>query len=372
MMFPSPQSTRLCLLVLCLPLLAFAAGEEKVYVAVEGEGTVAVFDASSRQLLKRIDLAGVAHGMRMPIAPHNVQVAPDGSALWVTANSGHQGHGKAPPEENHEGMAHPLAEPPADEVIVIDPATDTVIRRIPLAPGLHLAHVVLTPDGAKAFVTAQNTGAIHEIDAKEYRVARTIQAPPGSQPHGLRVSPDGKTAYVALLQGKGLGILDVASGQLRVLPLDGAPVQTAVTPDGRYALASLYDTKKLAVHDTGDQSLRYIELLGSARGPVQLYPTPDSHYAYVADQGHYFGEPDSEWVYKVDLRQLKTVWSIKAGRAPHGIAIDRDGHYAYITNLVGGDLSVIDLSTDREVARLPVGAEPNGVSIWNSRTGGAP
>lgn len=363
------ESALFFLLLCASPLATPAAVEEKVYVAVEGEGALAVFDTASRQILKRIDLAAGSPGERRKLAPHNVQVAADGGTVWVTANAG---HGAAPSAEHHGEQGHAAIEPPFDEVLVIDPGSDTLIRRIPLGSGLHLAHVVLTPDGSRAFVTAQNESAIYEIDAREYRVVRKIEAPRASQPHGLRLAPDGKRAYVALLQGKSLGILDVATSRLQALPVDGAPVQTAVTPNGKFVLAALYDTRKLAVYQPETASLRYIELLGAARGPVQLYPTPDSRYVYVADQGHYFGQPDSEWVYKVDLEKSRTIWAIQGGKAPHGIVVSPDGRTAYVTNLAGGDLSVIDLESDREVMRIPVGDEPNGVSIWNRRAGGTP
>ena len=42
-----------------------------------------------------------------------------------------------------------------DEVIVIDPATDTISKRVPIGPEMHLAHVVLTPDSADAYVTSE-------------------------------------------------------------------------------------------------------------------------------------------------------------------------------------------------------------------------
>ena len=78
-----------------LQIPAFAREpEEKIYVAVEGESTVAVFDAASRRRSRLIDLSTEHDGMRVIPAPHNVQVAPDGHTVWVAANHGHQGHGK--------------------------------------------------------------------------------------------------------------------------------------------------------------------------------------------------------------------------------------------------------------------------------------
>jgi YVTN family beta-propeller protein len=360
-------------LVLNFNVFAGAVEEEKLYVAIEGEGKVAVFDTATRKLLRQIDLSYEQNGMAMSVSPHNVQVAPDGKTVWVTANGSHGGHGGKPSAEhkNDDGSGI-VMETPTDEVLVIDPETDTLIQRIPIGPALHLAHVVLTPDSSTVYVTAQNENAIYKLDAHQYKMTGKLQAPQGSQPHGLRIAPDGSRAYIGLLQGKGLGVLDLASGKLEVVPLNGAAVQTAVTPDGKLALATLYDTKQLAVYDTQSKALHYIELLKGALGPVQLYPTPDSRFVYVADQGHYFGQPDSQWIYKVDLAKSSVIWSIKAGTAPHGIVIAKDCKSAYVTNIVSDDMSVIDLKTDMETARIPIGKEPNGISLWSRDTGGTP
>jgi YVTN family beta-propeller protein len=43
--------------------------------------------------------------------------------------------------------------------------------------------------------------------------------------------------------------------------------------------------------------------------------------------------------------------------------IEPSGRHAYITNIYGNDVSVIDLREGVVVARIDVGAEPNGVSF---------
>lgn len=340
---------------------------EKLYVAVEGEGSIAVFDTASRQHIHSISLASSDEAPA--VAPHNVQVAPDGKSVWVTLNSGdHHGHGNR--SNPHPG--HTASDAPADEVIVINPVTDKIVRRIPLGNGLHLAHVVLTPDSRFAYVTAQNSGEIIRIDAKSFKIDARIATANASQPHGLRIAADGSAAYIALLKGNGLGELNLKTGQLALLPLAGAAVQTAITPDSKTVIVSLYDSKQLAIFKPASRALRYIALPQEAKGPVQLYPTPDSRYVYVADQGHYFSQPDSQWVYKIDLQQEKVVKAIEAGKAPHGIVIAKDGKHAYVSNLVSNDLTIIDLKTDQSIARLPVGHEPNGISLWQRDSGGTP
>ena len=87
----------------------------KVYVAEEDDGSVAVIDAHTNSVLQKVKLAEVANGMTMDFMPHNVQVAPDGKSVWVTA----------PPMEhpNHMGPE------PDEEVVVIDPKTDAISKR---------------------------------------------------------------------------------------------------------------------------------------------------------------------------------------------------------------------------------------------------
>ncbi|MFZ4703232.1 MAG: YncE family protein, partial [Candidatus Methylumidiphilus sp.] len=120
---------------LSLKVVAYPTEAEKLYVAIEGEGKIAVFDTATRKLLRQIDLSHEEHGMAMSVSPHNVQVAPDGKTVWVTANGSHGGHGNKPAAKEHDDGDGPhgmVMEPPADEVLVIDPETDTVTHRIPI------------------------------------------------------------------------------------------------------------------------------------------------------------------------------------------------------------------------------------------------
>ena len=60
---------------------------EKVYVAIEGSGEIAVIDTKTNQILKRIDLSEDKNGITVGYMPHNIQVAPDNKSVWVTANA---------------------------------------------------------------------------------------------------------------------------------------------------------------------------------------------------------------------------------------------------------------------------------------------
>lgn len=349
----------LLIIILCfITMPAIAA--EKLYVAVEGEGTLAVIDTHTNKVINRIALAEHSASGHTPLAPHNVQVAPDGRSVWVTAIAG--GHGNAHAE--HDAAA------PADQVIIINPTNDAIVRRISIAAGIHLAHVVLTPDSRYAYATAQDGNSVYKINARDYRVEKRIALPAKSQPHGLRISSKDNHAYIALLGGNGLAVLDLATDQVVVHNLPGAAVQTAVT--NTLVFISLYDTKQIAIFNPGSHSIGYMKLPHNSKGPVQLYPTPDGRYLLVADQGYYFEQPANREVYKLDTNSGAVVARITAGEAPHGVVVAPHGNLAYITNLLSGDVSVIDTLRNSEVAKISVGNKPNGVSLWSSEFGGTP
>jgi YVTN family beta-propeller protein len=343
---------------------------EKIYVAVEGDGKIAVVDPVKLNVANSIDLTVHGHGGPVTYQPHNVQVSPDGSAVWVTANAGSHDHSFRVIPKAFADTGHAEGEND-DQIIVIDPNSDKIIKRIDIARGQHLAHVVLTPDGKYAYATAQTAGKIFKINAKTYEVEQALDVG-STEPHGLRTSTDGKSVYIAMLKGNSMGVLDAGNDNLKFIKLEGAAVQTAVSPDGKYAMASIYDKKSIAIYNTATQKLSYVRLPSESKGPVQLYPTPDSKYVYIADQGYYFSQPNSHYIYKLDLSSMKIVKTIAGGTAPHGVVVSKDGSRAYVTNLLSGDLSVIDTATDKIISTINLGKEPNGISIWSKDTGGTP
>lgn len=350
---------------------SLAGTNEKVYVALEGDGAVTVLDGVRGKVLKTISLDDTRTGTRY--MPHNVQVSPDGSVVWVTANAmagmDHQSFRLI--NVAYADAGHEDSETISDQVIVIDPKTDTIVRRIPISIGAHLAHVVQSAQSSTVFIAAQEEDKIYLLDAKTLTLSKSIDLPKGSGPHGMRLSPDGKTIYVALTGGKSLGVVDVVSGVVETVALDGGAVQTAVTPDGSRVAVSVYDSRSVGVYNVARKALAYVRLPNGSQGPVQLYSTNDSRYVYVADQGVLGGRGVGNKLYKIDLESLSIVETIAVGDAPHGVSLNSDGSRVYVTNLKGNSVSVVDTSSALQVALISVGDEPNGISVWNGEKSAA-
>ncbi len=98
----------------------------------------------------------------------------------------------------------------SDDVLLIDPATDTILTRFDLAesdvvPSTYPIAVAASADGKHGYVALWNASEIVELDLVTGRVARKLPllknddpVRPGSHPTSLAMSPDGATIYVAL------------------------------------------------------------------------------------------------------------------------------------------------------------------------------
>jgi YVTN family beta-propeller protein len=259
-----------------------------------------------------------------------------------------------------------------DKIFFIDPLTDTITGSLPIEIDSHLAHVVVNNEGTLAYAASQENNKIFVIDLVTKQITKTIFLEEGSEPHGLRLSVDDSKLYVALIGGKAIAEVNLRNDLIRNYPLSGSVIQTAVTPDGNYILGSVYETKKVAWINAKTDEQGYINLPEDAKGSVQLYPSPDSKYIYVANQGYYFEQPTGNTVYRIDIEARTVDQIIPAGDAPHGIVVDKAGRFVYVTNLLSKDVSIIDASTHQEVVRIEVGEMPNGISIWHKKMGGTP
>src|SRR5262249_22286523 len=111
--------------------------------------------------------------------------------------------------------------------------------------GPHSKGVAVTPDGKTAFVTNGNfDGRAQEIPGNTVSTidVKTRQKNPtditvGSDPFGVAITPDGKTAFVTNTYSGSVSTIDVKTGTKDPtdIPVGGAPLGVAFTPDGKTA-----------------------------------------------------------------------------------------------------------------------------------------
>ena len=324
---------------------------DTVFAAVEEDGALAEVDGTTGALIRTIDLSEVTHGVAMRFDVHNVQAAPDGRTVWLTAM----------PAAAHEHSSELMP----DELIGVDTSTARVTTRIELGEALHAAHVVLR--GSLAYVTAYEADLVLVVDLASERVIRTFPLPPGTHPHGARLTPDGVTLVVAGMGDGSMHTIHTGTGYVESYALPGRAIQTAVLPDGSAAFATVYDTRQVAKLDLSAGSVSLFDLPDGAAGPVQLYPAADATL-WIADQGMLDGDEAGHRLYRMRADDGAVDLTVDVSPAPHGVVVNAESGRVWTTTLVEGTVQAVDGSSGEVVWTTPVGNGPNGITCLH--TGG--
>ena len=140
--------------------------------------------------------------------------------------------------------------------------------------------------------------------------------------------------------------------------------------DGRL-LATIPDSVDLATFGTEGHPGR------SQGAPVEAAFTNDGRFAYVSNYSMYgvgFGPEgtdscspasgyDSSFLYRIDTKTFAIDQAIGVGVVPKFVAITPDQRYVLVSNWCSFDLSVVDVASKKEVARIPIGRHPRGIVV---------
>lgn len=344
----------------CAMLLASAT---PVVPAFAGQATETgyVYTADEEgQSLSQIDLSsGQVTTIPLPITPHNVQAAPDGNSVLVVGMPGGDTDGsKQGAMATGSGM-NMDSTAAKGELLVLN-TKDLVEPPRVIDVGAEPAHVVTDAAGAFAFVTISGDNRVDVVDLKNGAVVGSV--PTGEFPHGLRLSPDGRTLLVADVKSNSVSFIDAQKRtETKRLEVGAAPVQVGFLANGSKAYVSLRDDDAVAVLDV--KSMKVLNRIPVGDGPIQVYATPDASKVFVALQGSK-AAPNNK-VAVIDTTTDKVIATVTAGIGAHGVAVNSKGTSAFVTNVNDGTVSVIDTASLEVTATYKVGRGPNGISFRN-------
>ena len=154
----------------------------------------------------------------------------------------------------------------------------------------------------------------------------------------------------------------------------GAPVEGTFSPDGKYLYVSNYamygkgfnkeGTDTCSPADKYDNSFIYrinrsnyqidsVYPVGSVPKVVEV--TPDNKYVLAANWCSYT-------VSVISVEKNKVVKTIKIGRYPRGIGISNDSTKAYVAEMGGNRIHVINLQ-DFTTSFIPIGSNPRAIVL---------
>jgi YVTN family beta-propeller protein len=154
---------------------------------------------------------------------------------------------------------------------------------------------------------------------------------------------------------------------------------TVYAPSGRL-VKTIPDTVRLSAFGVGGHP-------GVTNGaPVEAAADPDGRHVYVSNYSMYgtgFGPEGSDvcapssaardgvspsYVYRIDVRSLRVDRVFAVGLVPKFLTVTPDGGYLLVSNWCSYRVSVVRLSTGREVGSVWVGAYPRGLAVSRDST----
>jgi DNA-binding beta-propeller fold protein YncE len=198
------------------------------------------------------------------------------------------------------------------------PRTMRLIHRLPTPGCAGIDHADYTADGRTALFSCEFGGNLIVVDLVNERVERSIRlgAPGQAMPQDVKLSPNGRTFYVADMARNGVWLIDARSWRVR-----------RFQPTGR--------------------------------GAHGLYPSRDGRTLFVSNRD----EGTVSLVSFATGRPSRT-WRIPGRASPDMGGLSADGRVLWLSGRYDREVYAIDTRTGRLRFRVPVGAGPHGLAVW--------
>ena len=217
-------------------------------------------------------------------------------------------------------------------------------------------------DESKLPAPDRSADGIGVIDLRTHRLVRTLRS--GQDPESFDVSRDGKTLYVSNEETAQVSVVDVASGDVvRTVDVGHEPEGVTIRPDGRVVYVACEESNAVDVIDVA--SNRVVASIPTPQRPRTIVFTSGGRRAFVsAEFGSAVVAVDPQTHRAIAEIPIPATGAAAAGPKPMGLALSRDDTQLFVTNGRGGTVTVIDVATNQVTRTIPsVGARPWGIDI---------
>lgn len=288
---------------------------KKFYVANQGCDLVSVFDATTRLVMRDVDI-GNSSGIE---APHELEISPDGNYWYVIFLAG-------------------------DAIQKFRTADDSYVGEVNIGFG-SWSTMTISPDGTKAFaVDFESDGKITYVDLDHLTVIASYQGL-FSFPHGIEADHDFKTLYVTAEYGNIIYKIDISNPQFpdvtQVCIEPGTtpntiaggpdPHQLNFSPDESMYFITCQGTAEVRVFKTSNDSLLAVLPVGTF--PQEMDFSETHPYLFVTCMEDGCGDKCDGSLYVINYETLSVITSISGGfYQPHDLAVDDESDVIYIPN----------------------------------------
>ena len=351
---------------------------ERVYVPNRGENTVSVIDPATLKVINKF---------KVGINPQHVVPSWDLKTLWVANNAEGRTDGSLTPIDpttGKPGKFIPVDDPynmyfsPDGKFAIVvaeafkrldfrDPVSMKMVYSIatPDCPGIN--HADFSIDGKIAYFTCEFGGGFTKIDLVNRKVLTTIKLSRYfNRPDALAAIDAAKGKPVRTTETGLKQIADPTNAGAEICATPGMPQDARISPDGKTLYVA--DMMSDGVHVVDAESFKQIDFLDTGVGAHGLYPSRDGKTLYVANRGgnRIRGTPLGKGsVSVIDFATRKVIkqWPIPGGGSPDMGNISADGNYLWLSGRYDNTVYRIDTRSGG-VDKIAVGREPHGLTVW--------
>ena len=295
----------------------------RVYVPNSQSNTVDVIDQRTAKVIRHFPVGAL---------PQHVTPSWDLRTLWVTND---RGNSLTPvdPRTSRPGKPVPVLDPynlyftvDGRRAIVVaeahreldfrDPHTMALRHALPTPTCAGIDHMDFTANGGLALASCEFAGRMIVVDLRRERVLETIRLRAGAMPQDVKLSPDGRTFYVADMMSNGVWLIDA-------------------------------------------RTMRTIRFEPTGRGAHGLYPSRDARTLYVSNRGE-----GSITLISFRTRRPYRKWRLPGGGSPDMGGVSADGRVLWLSGRYDGEVYAISTRTGRLLHRIKVGSGPHGLAVW--------
>jgi YVTN family beta-propeller protein len=299
---------------------------ELVYVPNLKSATVTVINPKTYKIIKTIQ----THS-----GPQHVVPSWDLKTLWVNDNKG-----------NYLTPIDPMTATAGKDIYVHDPY-----------------NLYFTPNGKYAVVMAESDHQIVFRDPHTMKIKKTVTVPCAGVNHA-DWSADGNF-FIASCEFSGM-VLKLDTAKMEVvgkafLPhknmMTPMPQDVKISPDGKTFYIADMASNGVWIMDANH--FGNFNFLKTGRGTHGLYVTRDAKTLLITNR-----EEGSVSVMRFSDNKIIAKWLIPGGGSPDMGNISADGKFFWVSGRYDNEVYVFNIEKGSFVTRIKVGKEPHGLTIW--------
>ena len=263
--------------------ILFSKDYSKLYICASDSDTVQVMDLATKEIIKELPSGE---------DPEQFALHPNNRHLYIS---------------NEDDAL----------VTIVDTETSEVLAQIDV--GVEPEGMAVSPDGKIAVNTSETTNMVHWIDTSTYQLVDNTLV--DQRPRHVEFSKDSKILWASSEIGGTVSVIDVETRQIfqkltfeikGIHPDKIQPVGVKLSDDGRYAFVALGPANHVAVVNAKTYKVEDYVLVGR-----RVW-----HMDFNEDQTQLLTTNGiSGDVSIIDLDRMKAVKSIKVGRYPWGVIV---------------------------------------------------